>query len=228
MRLRSDVDLDVAAVSRAASSAASASASGKRAVTIAVGSTTPLARKRIVCGHRPAEPMMPRDAAAPLTGSGRAWSGARPMSMPTNDQPALVAGELAAPSPSPRARQRLEHDVEAATLGELGHGVREVVGGRDRARGARPGRARRRGATAGLDQRHRGVVAAAAATHSSPIGPAADDRDLIGRVEPAAGVRGAVSDRERLHQAPAVVGQLLGQDVQPFARARGSTPRWRR
>src|ERR1700729_3790336 len=48
--------LTLVAVSWAASSAASASTSGNRAVTIAVGSTTPLARKRIVRGHRPAEP----------------------------------------------------------------------------------------------------------------------------------------------------------------------------
>ena len=51
--------LTLVAVSWAASSAASASTSGNRAVTIAVGSTTPLARKRIVRGHSPADPMIP-------------------------------------------------------------------------------------------------------------------------------------------------------------------------
>src|SRR3954468_21587264 len=183
-RLRDRLDADVAgppvhrrphalmwtftlvAVSRAASSASSADANGNRAVTIAVGSTTPEARKRIVAGHRPADPMMPCSRSAFDWINPRSAATEEPIAMPTSttraewpartNADAIAAGAPAASMTTSKPRP----PVTSATASEKS----DAPGSR-----ANPARARR--CCCGSTSTTRAPHASAAMTHNSPIGP---------------------------------------------------------
>ena len=66
-----------------------------------------------------------------------------------------------------------------------------------------------------LDQRHRAAHRGRRKRAKKADRPAADHRDLVARVDPVGRHRGAVRDRERLHERTLRKGELVGNPVQP-------------
>src|SRR3954452_5522725 len=159
------------AVSRAASSASSADASGNRAVTIAVGSAPPEARKRIVAGHSPADPMIPCSRSAFDWIRPRSAETDDPIAIPTKTTraewpasttaDAIAAGAPAASMTTSKPRPA----VTSATASEKSAAVGSS------AASAPSSVPRLRRWAWGSTSTTRALHAAAAITHSRPIGP---------------------------------------------------------
>ena len=171
--------------------------------------------KRMVRGHNPAEPMIPRTWSAFDWTSPISTGAVPPTSMPTSTTrpPSAAIGKaLAIAAGAPGG---LDDDVEPASAGRLRRLLATgPAAGSITALAPISSASARRCACGSISVTAAPIVAGCQRTEEADR-PAADDRDLVARVDAVRRDRSAVGDGERLDERPLTERELVGNAVEP-------------